>query len=222
MTVKQFREKYGVFISTRLSGKMNGIPALTTSCLKNKYCMQRAADTSTICSACYSVTALTSGRRNEAAAAYERNTDILTREIIPVDEWPVINAQYFRLESHGGLNNDIQFINYINFAARNQRTGCKFALWTKNPGIIERVFKDGYSKPKNMIIICSSPFLNNPVNKEKYLEQWPFIDKFFTVYTADYIQQNNVSINCGARDCLSCARCYNKRTGRGINEKLKK
>ena len=145
---------------------------------------------------------------------YKANTDILTTTIIPVKEWPLINALMFRLESFGDLNNEIQVINYFNFCNRNKNV--KFALWTKNPEFIDKAIKAGHKKPKNLVIVQSSSFVN--VKEEK---KFDFVDKVFTVYDKNYIRQNNVKINCGARNCFECGRCYSKKTTDDIKEQLK-
>ena len=48
---------------------------------------------------------------------------------------------------------------------------------------------------------------------------YEFIDKVFTVY--DDANAGGVNINCGARDCATCGRCYLKNDTVFINEKLK-
>lgn len=220
MTIEQFKEKWNVHITTRHTGKMIGMVSLSTSCLKNWYCMNRAADPETICSECYAAAMLNNKFYHGTAAAMEKNFEVLTRTLFPVDAWPVVNTRVFRLEAFGDLANEIQFINYCNFARRNP--GTTFSLWSKNMGLIDKALKDGAKKPRNMIIICSSPFVNVPLNEKQYKKCYPFIDKFFTVYTKDYATENNININCGARNCLECGRCYSKRTAKTVNEILKK
>ena len=78
-----------------------------------------------------------------------------------------------------------------------------------------KVFKRR-AKPDNLIIIRSSMFINKAV-KPGY---W-FVDKTFTVYDKEYIKANQVDINCGARDCINCLKCYTHNDKREIREKLK-
>ena len=214
MTFKDFRKVYGVHFTTKHTGKMQGMQSLSTSALCNKYCKARAKDITTICHACYAVNLMT--RYKNTAKVLEGNTKALTTSIIPVEDMPIINAQIFRLESFGDLNNEIQFINYINLCRANK--GVTVSIWTKNLGIIDRVLKDGYKKPSNMIIIYSNPFVDMPINQDKYKKAYPFIDKFFNVYTKEYATENNTPINCGARKCIECRKCYSKRTTDTINE----
>ena len=54
-------------------------------------------------------------------------------------------------------------------------------------------------------------------SKSKELLKFDFVDKVFTVY-ADC---EGVEINCGARNCFECHKCYTKNKTEYINEKLK-
>ena len=86
----------------------------------------------------------------------------------------------------------------------------------------------GYRKPKNLIVIYSVSLLNHSIDINKITSnpRLAFIDKVFTVYTLEYLQENNINIdkfiNCGARKCIDCMKCYNKRNKTVfINEMLK-
>ena len=74
----------------------------------------------------------------------------------------------------------------------------------------------GYEKPKNLIIIQSSFFLNivDPIK-----DMW--VDKVFTVFTKEFAIVHDIKINCGARHCLSCQTCYTNNDTIYINELLK-
>lgn len=196
---KEFKNKYGIHITTGHTGKMEGIDSLSTSVLLNPICQKRAKDPTSICSKCFAEKI--ANARKELRGCLAKNTEVLTSQIIPVKEWPVLNASIFRLESFGDLNNGTQFKNYINFAKRNPRT--TFALWTKNTNIVDEVFREGVKKPRNMIIIMSSPHLNRVM-----IPRYEWVDKVFTVYDKEHAE--GVEINCGARDCLTCQRCYTK------------
>jgi hypothetical protein len=43
----------------------------------------------------------------------------------------------------------------------------------------------------------------------------------FTVYDKAYSKQHNVEINCGARNCLTCHKCYEHNDIFFVNETLK-
>jgi hypothetical protein len=104
----------------------------------------------------------------------------------------------------------VQCANYFNICRKNPQT--KFALFTKNPHIIKECIDSGNKKPKNLQIIQSSLFIGKPQKKA-----YDFVDKVFTVY-ADC---EGVEINCGARNCFECHKCYTKNKIEYINEKLK-
>ena len=55
------------------------------------------------------------------------------------------------------------------------------------------------------------------LNREKY---W-MVDHLFTVYDKDFIKNNNIEINCGAKSCLGCKKCYIDNNIFYINEQLK-
>ena len=84
-----------------------------------------------------------------------------------------------------------------------------FTIWTKNPDIIDNVFKQGYTKPKNLRIILSSPVINVLTD---YIKIYSWCDSVFTVYTKEYASTHNIVINCGGRSCATCTggRCYFK------------
>ena len=219
VTIESFKEKWQVHITVKMRGKMSGMYSLSTSVLENDICRRRAKVKGSICEKCFSKRMSEAYGKDPEKDTYNKpfikNTEVLTSVIIPVNEWPVINALYFRLEAFADLNNETQVINYFNFARRNPKT--IFALWTKNPVFIKRVLDAGYKKPRNLIVIQSSCF----INKQDAIV-YDFIDKEFTVYDKKYINENNVEINCGARHCLSCARCYTKKKElEQIREKLK-
>ena len=69
------------------------------------------------------------------------------------------------------------------------------------------------------MIIVSSPMMNKRMELDR--EKFWFVDHVFTVYDKDYIEANNVNVNCGARSCLGCQHCYRKDTEFYVNEKLK-
>ena len=195
------------------TGKMNGLQSLSSACTENQYCKARAKNKNLVCNHCFSMAM--QKRYKTLTTKLQRNSEILQNEVFAVNAWPRVNAAIFRLEAFGDLANETQCINYFNLCKRNPET--TFSLWTKNPFIIDRVLKSGERKPKNLIIIFSSPCLNKA--SEKIFERFSFVDKIFTVYDKEHA--GNVNINCGARSCNDCRRCYSKRTGKVVNELLK-
>lgn len=198
--------------------KLENMRSLSTSPLLNKLCVLRSSIPGLICHECYSVTY--NNLRKQLRDKLARNTAILTSEIIPVEVIPFLNDRYFRIESFGDLQNEIQAINYLNLIIKNQETN--FAWWTKNPQHIKKALEFlGIEKPANVQIVFSSPCVNTSVNIEILKKVFPFIDKVFTVYSKDGVTEKNISVNCGNRHCINCLNCYKPGGNEYINELVK-
>jgi hypothetical protein len=188
----------GLHYTINHTGKMAGLQSLSSSIVLNPNCVRRMQKQDSICSKCFAAAMM--NRYKDLDRCLQENTPILTGSILPDSVLPVIPSRYFRFEAYADLNNWIQFVNYRNIAAKNPDTLC--ALWTKNPHIIAQALERGYTIPANLQIVLSSPLVNKPIKSTKYA----FVDKIFTVY--DKKASKGVNINCGARSCLSCGRCY--------------
>lgn len=177
---------------------MAGLHSLSTAVTVNPHCIKRMQKGDSICAHCFAASMMKryQGLNNCLAS----NAEILTTSVLPLSVLPLIPSRYFRFEAFGDIINTNQVINYFNIAKKNPDTLC--ALWTKNPHIIAKAIEMGHDKPANMQIVLSSPLVNKPVKATKY----SFIDKIFTVY--DKQTAKGVNINCGARSCLACGRCY--------------
>lgn len=201
-----------VHVSDSMSGKMTGIPSISTSCLFNPICLKRMQDGESICAHCFAEATLS--RYKAAGKAMENNYYLLTETVLPLDLLPrFANVAIVRIESFGDVANTTQAINYANICKVNPNV--VFAWWSKNMSIIRKAF-DEVGKPDNVIMIESSEKLNRvkaPSNE--------YVDKTFTVYDEQTIEAKHININCGARCCATCRRCYSKETERGVYEKLK-
>ena len=189
------------------SGKMKGMQSLSTACGMNPYCKARVENGDSICAKCYAMRQ--TAFRKALEKKLERNTELLTKELYPVEAFPKVNTKIFRFESFGDLNNVIQLGNFINMCKANPKT--TFALWTKNVFLLREAREVGFKKPRNLIIVQSSRLLNivdEPAD--------PWVDKVFTVWS-----KANKKINCGGRKCFECRRCYTKRTGKYVHEVVK-
>lgn len=208
--------------TTKHTGKMNGLWSVSTSPTLNPHCLERRKNGATVCAHCFAFRQL--GRYKSQGEKLIRNTALWTKTLYSPSYMPEIKSDLFRLEAFGDIINTTQVLNYFALCIRNPRV--KFALWTKNPQIVWQALEtNGYKKPQNLVIVYSSPALNRPADNMLKLYTMPngrgMIDKVFTVYTADAIERDGVRINCGARSCNSCRRCYSKRTGAFVNEKIK-
>lgn len=215
VSIKDCEKITGLHFTLNHQGKMKGMQSLSTSCTCNKYCKSRSKSTSTVCAHCYAQRQMKIYKNLEKCLI--KNTKILTEQVILKENLPIINALYFRLEAFGDLNNTTQVINYFNLCKKNPDV--KFGLWSKNLWLIEAAINNGNSKPKNLQIIYSIPFLND--RNDNIFILYPFVDKIFTVFEKDFIKKNDIEINCGAKSCLSCGKCYKKNKVKYINERLK-
>lgn len=211
-TLHNSRQISGLHFTTKHSGKMAGMVSISTSVTTNERCAKNAQIEGSICQKCFAAKQMKMYKNMEKPMV--ENQRILTGSVLPLELLPTINNLYFRFESFGDLNNATQVKNYFNICYKNPRV--KFALWTKNPDYIAAAIADGYSKPENLNIVLSSLFIN-----KQRKNPFPFVDKVFTVYDPEYIAENNVNINCGARSCFDCGQCYEKNGIEVINEKLK-
>lgn len=206
----------GVLWMTDHQGKMKGINSIGTSCASNPYCIKRRENGDSVCSHCYATTYMK--MRKSLQKHLEENADILTTRLLIGKEIPVTNANVFRFESFGDLYNTTHLANYVLICERNPYT--KFALWTKNTWILDALFNGNeIKKPENLSIVVSSPMLNKQMELDR--EKFWFVDHVFTVYTKEFIAENNIEINCGSRDCLGCQLCYHTDTDFYVREKLK-
>lgn len=202
-------------VSQGLTGKMAGIPAITTSSLCNPNCKKNAQIKGSVCERCYTKKYLQS--RPCVQDCYQQNSILLSTSLIPTNQLPFINATICRLESFGDIINSTQIENYARLARKNSH--CKFALFTKNYILVENFFKT-HQQPKNLAIIVSSLMLNKPI-KTNYFAHLNNL-KVFTVYEKEFADTNNIVITCGKRRCIDCKLCYLKnKTPIYISELLK-
>lgn len=211
MNMKEFERVSGIRFNMNMSGKMAGVNCLSTSNLVNPYCIARKKNPDMICSKCYADS--TCKRYHALQANMLQNTVILTTRLFEVEELPNVKADIFRLEAFGDLINATQCRNYFRLCKANPAT--RFALWTKNPGIVAQAIKAGESKPENLVILLSSAKIGERADAGKF----PFIDKTFTVYRKTEMPPE--LINCGSRNCATCQRCYRKETESDVREYLK-
>ena len=206
----------GVLWETAHDGKMKGIKSIGTSCVDNPHCIKRRQDGCSVCSKCYAATYMK--MRKALKEHLIDNAKILANTMLEGREIPVTNDLIYRFESFGDLHNATHLKNYVQIAERNPYT--TFGLWTKNIWILNEVFnQDLIAKPKNLSIVVSSPLLNKSMDLDRG-KYW-MVDHLFTVYDNDFIYQNDIDINCGARSCLGCKKCYLDSNAFYINEKLK-
>ena len=234
-------------LTLKMTGKMEGMTSINSACSNNTRCQARInaaaflikklnvkdksdlkkrlkagkIDTNIynvmICWFCYADSLMRARANNKAC--FEENGRVLRSHILEEEEIPLWPTFYGRIEAFGDVDNEkaggvIQARNYIRIARYNPRVS--FAAWTKNPDIWEKAFEiEG--KPENLIMIQSSVSINRP--EKPYI---PNFDKVFTVWASEEAAAAaGFAINCGARKCLKCLKCYTNNDIVYINELLK-
>jgi len=190
---------------SELKGKMENFHSLSTLPNCNPICVQNRKREGSICKKCYSHKAV-AYRKNLHTMLLE-NYMYLSEKLIPENETPEFNYQFFRFESHGELINNNHLTNIVQIIECNPR--CKFAIYTKNYALTENYFKT-VKKPENLILIYSSLYVNTRLD----IKDFKFADKIFTVYTDETKEK---IINCNKR-CWDCKKCYTKNRTQYINE----
>ena len=213
ITLNNAKKVTGIHYTLNHTGKMAGMMSLSTSNLVNPFCKARRECKGSICEKCYAHTQML--RYTSMQECLANNFQILTTKLLGREEIPIINALVFRFEAFGDIYNEIQVANYFQICKANPAV--RFALWTKNPAVVERAIM-AFSKPDNLVILLSSLYVNTQEDISKY----PFVDKVFTVYDKETIKRDGIEINCGARNCFTCQKCYHKDNGEThIREQLK-
>ena len=207
-----------VKITKTMSGKMEGMLSLNTSCLTNPNCKAFSKIEGSICQKCYANKLLI--YRQNVSECFEQNAFELTTRILNNEEinknFRFYNINFFRFEAFGDLINNTQLLNYVNIEKANKNV--KFALWTKNIKIVNEVFSK-IKKPKNLQLVLSSLYINKKLDESIIKAHINY--KVFTVYDKDFIKNNDININCGAKKCALCGVCYKNNSIKYINEKLK-
>lgn len=227
--LRVFRKATGVGVCDDHSGKMKDMISVSTTSACNANCqaMQNCPPIyvdgikcDCICAICYAEAMIRIYK--DLLAKLIHNAEILTTEIIPVHKWFVLDPvehPCLRIEAFGDVANTTQVANYFNVA--NANPDIIVTAWTKRVGIYEQAVREGYAKPKNFVLIASSPYVNVEIDIVKH----PIVDKTFTVYSFDWIVAHDLGpefINCGARLCRACMKCYTLNNGiRHIHEILK-
>lgn len=204
------KKKYPTFHISVMSGKLEGLHAISTNTKTNPYCIKQnqSADEENICTKCYSHTMLDSYRKN-MQPALQRNSDALASHIHPSSELPRIMDLYFRFDAHGELINETHFINLINIARANP--GTSFALWTKRTDIVNKTLGtgSGYIKPDNLILIYSNPKIGRILAKPpKHFDR-----TFNNVLKHEHVEQQN----CTGQKCMDCLLCYKPVSANGVD-----
>lgn len=207
-----------IHISDNMTGKMLNVCSVGTACTVNPYCQTRMKRGDAVCIKCFADRALHGFKGANMRACLESNYKLLTEQVLDLDLLPRFKkvVDIVRIESFGDVGNATHAINYINMVKLNPHV--TFTAWTKNDNFWRQAF-DRVGKPENLIMVFSSLYLNKPQVPKTSIK---YFDHNFTVYdkeTADFYGPE--FINCGARSCDACRRCYTKGTEFSVRELLK-
>lgn len=199
-TAEDHRTLISNLVCNNHSGKMSGMLSISGSVQHNEFCARNAQIEGSICQKCYAGAQLT---RYKAQAIKQKIAQAVLESVaLNADDVPFLNAAIFRLEAFGDIANRQQLENYGTIARVNDLT--TFALWTKN--LIDTA---DFDKPANMILIVSSLMINKSMNIDALRAAGIPADKVFTVYKSEETAaEAGAVINCGARHCATCRRCY--------------
>ena len=179
---------------SKMSGKLEGIPALNTDTTSNKFCIERSKDKDSICSQCYSWNMLKTFRKN-AVPRFLKNSNLISESVLDRSELPHPKSLVARFNGHGELINVNHVQNIVNFALSYPKV--TFTLWTKKVSVIQSFFKKNI-KPKNLLLIYSNEKVDSISKKVP-----KYFDKTFNV-----VSNKTASVNCEGK-CIDCLKCYN-------------
>lgn len=191
---------------SKMSGKLDGIQAINTNTVTNPFCMQESSktDASKICTKCYSVSMLSSYRKN-CQPSFQRNSDILASDAEFV--LPRTSGAFVRFHGHGELINEQHFRNLCAIAEDNKHS--TFALWTKRVNLVR---PNLHLVPSNMLLVYSNPKIDNVLSSPPR-----GFDRVFNNVSESY----DGEANCTGQKCMDCLLCYKRETTDVIVEHVK-
>lgn len=203
-------------------GKMTLIPSISTNKKLNEHCMKLSCSNNSDCICRYCYADRTMAMYPKLEASLTNNTNILAKRELTTTELHMIakfflNTSIARFESFGDLNNEIQLLNYVRIARAAKYT--RFALFTKQYGIVRKYFESGRRFPDNITLVLSSPYIDHVLSDTlvQVFKQYHRRVITFTV-TRD---KSNPGINCGKKRCVECRNCYDARNPKDVIEYIK-
>ena len=191
---------------SKMTGKLEGIQAINTNTATNEFCIKESSksDVDKICGKCYSMSMLSSYRKN-CQPAFQRNSDVLASDAEFI--LPRTSGAFVRFHGHGELINEQHFRNLCAIASDNKHSA--FALWTKRVGIVR---KNLHHVPDNMILVYSNPKIDNVMSSPPR-----GFDRVFNNVSESY----DGEANCTGQKCMDCLLCYKRDTTQVIVEHVK-
>lgn len=177
---------------SKMTGKLEGIPALNTDTTTNKYCIKMKDEKDTICASCYSWSMLQTFRKN-CVPRFKKNSDYLSAKKHDAEYLPKAKSTVARFNGHGELINSNHFHNILTICENQPKT--TFTLWTKKKELVQSVLKKRV-KPSNFILVYSNPYPDTIA---------PLPERFDKTF--NNVTFNSDKINCNM-ECIDCLMCY--------------
>ena len=181
------------------SGKMENIPSLNSNTRTNPYCikMYNSGNENIICTHCYSMTMLSTFRKN-CEPKFEKIGTMLSSVVYKHEDLiklgTLSNSLVNRIHSHGELINTKHLENIFSICENQPRL--TFSLWTKRKDFVSYVLRKRV-KPENIILIYSNPRI------DKIMTRVPKnFDKVF-----NNVKESSEQENCFGK-CIDCMKCY--------------
>jgi len=149
------------------------------------------------------------GFRKNCRPSWQKNGELLSSTGLTEKQLPNIKTELCRFSAHGEIINRTHALNLFDIARANP--SITFGFFTKRPNLVPTD-----ETPDNVVMIYSSTKINETAALPNGF------DKVFSVFTEDFARENNIVINCGAKSCDTCRRCYSKTNGiTFVNEIIK-
>lgn len=227
---KAFKNGY-VHLSYGMSHKMRFILSMSTSNLINPICKARKLIKGSICEKCFADSTCKQYESldfNTVENYWFFNGHECTKEELYSIAGEIVAALYkngtneFRLESFGDLGSKLHAKNYIHLIHTIRMLSLAIGypvyigFWTKNVNILSHAFIECSPAERNSFrkivhLLISSMFENEPMpedEKKRWEKAFRMPVSVFTVYDSNFIKENGVKVNCGARSCHTCLSCY--------------
>ena len=172
---------------SKMSGKLEGLYALSTTCVCNGNCIERMKDPESPCHYCFA--AAVASRYPALREWLVNNHTILNSRLLTEEEIEDLCKQLskayegkVRIEFAGDIDTVLQGINYIRIMEAGKKYGLYFGMWTKLPQIWDLSIKEA-GKPSNVTFILSGCKLNQTESGLIHCYNW--IDCIFVVCNRD-------------------------------------
>jgi hypothetical protein len=195
--------------------KMQGFISINTSQKLNPFCQKCSKNERTVCRYCYARNMEINYIRLRSHLEknyYKLETPLSDLELKEVCNLIKLeNRHYIRFNSLGELSGINNLINYYRIC--ETLPDLIFGLWTKRSNL---VYKFTNNKPKNLSLIYSNLFIDQPISTIP-----KGFNGVFNVISYQYAIENNILPSCTG-SCITCLKCYDPNKKSVVIELLKK